>query len=200
MTKYLGVFVLIASMLLTKHLQTKISNSKLILEDFIKSESEKANDLIYYLRRTSNGSKEVDAKWKSAVQLYEEIKSDDLYLENHRSELLDNMSNPRSHHLKLDNISLFNEMCHTLINKTKIPQQVGNHELIVEQIQWKNNDSLNIRITPITHGEKDYHIEYYYQDEILNRDQLDDFKGDVSEVSALLESRVTGETHTVNIK
>ena len=97
-------------------------------------------------------------------------------------------------------MSLFNILCNSLIRESKSLEDELNCTIIIEKLEPTNNDSLNLKLTPIDYIKNHKHIEYTYRDKNINKEELISFKGNISELSAIVSNPVTNEIHTIKGK
>jgi len=197
MTKYFGILVLIISLISIKYLDNKISDAEKIIADFIESEFRVSEGYINYFKDLNKRTSKEDSVATSIIQLHEQLQNIDPYSEKLRNKILIQSKESSNQIFHTLNISLFNNICKNIIKENKNRIHQDEYELIIDRIDYLNNDSCELIITPIILIDDLNTIQFYHNNKYLDRTELENFKGELQEVEAKIKNPITGEMYPV---
>ena len=192
MTNYFGFITLIAGLCCVWHLDRKIENTQPVISDFVETEINRSYSIISGFDLFDKRRKHKDSITKELIQLYTKVKAVDPYSSKEREKIRSLLNYCKEEVLNIPNITLLNEYFLKYGRDHITSLETPNYFLIIDRIRHLQNDSFEVEIIPTRLVKDNSLIEYYYEGQLISKDELKNLPKDISTLKAKITNPATG--------
>ncbi len=201
--KYLGIILLVSSILVANILHDKISINQSIIIDYNNDESYICGSIMNYLRNICKSS--------HFKNLYHIEKIKNLYSKQHENnspygiEVRDSIIQFFEHH-KVNynsyqsNFSLLSSFMEFVKSKHRPDIENQEYKILISDINEIPQDSLELKISLFIDVKHQNEFNFEYQGKLIGKKKLNSFENDISDLIAIIKNPTTGEISLISGK